>query len=202
MAPEEDPRPNNEQPAAPSASETSRSDPPRHDRRGRGRGRGRGRRRKPAAPAEPSAPGAAEAQRVFETTEVSATAHEQESEAEARDSEALALVQSSPLSSADDRTEAVREELIAEPPRAPAPQPRPPLAEPSSKPSIEQAIDDVSQIIETLKRSLDDMEELLEMLELFERQTLGDEREIESLRRALRQLQRPRGGGPAPRDRG
>jgi hypothetical protein len=38
------------------------------------------------------------------------------------------------------------------------------------------------------------MEEVLETLEIAERQKDADEREIESLRRALRQLQRPRSG--------
>jgi len=36
------------------------------------------------------------------------------------------------------------------------------------------------------------MEDILELAELAERQKLGDEHEIESLRRALRQLQHPR----------
>jgi len=49
------------------------------------------------------------------------------------------------------------------------------------------------EIIEALKRAVDQMEEVLELVELAERQKLGDEREIESLRRALRQLHdRPR----------
>jgi hypothetical protein len=39
------------------------------------------------------------------------------------------------------------------------------------------------------------MEEVLETLELAERQKDADENEIESLRRALRQFQRPREGG-------
>ncbi|MEY2428142.1 MAG: hypothetical protein QOJ40_1027 [Verrucomicrobiota bacterium] len=51
-------------------------------------------------------------------------------------------------------------------------------------------------IIETLKDTLDDMDEVLETLELAQRQQGADEQEIESLRRALRQLQRPREGGP------
>ena len=38
------------------------------------------------------------------------------------------------------------------------------------------------------------MEDVLELVEHAERQKLGDEREIESLHRALRQLQQPRGG--------
>jgi hypothetical protein len=38
------------------------------------------------------------------------------------------------------------------------------------------------------------MEEVLELVELAERQKLTDEREIDSLRRLLRQLQPPRSG--------
>ncbi|HEY1663361.1 MAG TPA: hypothetical protein VGI03_13160 [Verrucomicrobiae bacterium] len=37
------------------------------------------------------------------------------------------------------------------------------------------------------------MEEVLELVELAERQKLGDEREIDSLRRALQRIHRPRG---------
>ncbi len=48
------------------------------------------------------------------------------------------------------------------------------------------------RIVDSLKRALDQMEEVLELTELAERQKLGDEREIESLRRALRQFQQPR----------
>jgi hypothetical protein len=61
--------------------------------------------------------------------------------------------------------------------------------------AIQDAIEDVNRIVDTLRDALDEMEEVLEMLELFERQGAADEREIESLRRALRQLQRPRDGG-------
>jgi hypothetical protein len=38
------------------------------------------------------------------------------------------------------------------------------------------------------------MEDVLELVELAERQKLTDEREIDSLRGLLRQLQQPRGG--------
>ncbi|MGD0744313.1 MAG: hypothetical protein ABSA45_04075 [Verrucomicrobiota bacterium] len=44
-----------------------------------------------------------------------------------------------------------------------------------------------------LKQTLDQMEEVLELVELAERQKLADEREIESLRRALRRIHQPRG---------
>jgi hypothetical protein len=41
------------------------------------------------------------------------------------------------------------------------------------------------------------MEEVLETLEVIERQSDASERELDSLRRALRQMQRPREGGRA-----
>ena len=62
-------------------------------------------------------------------------------------------------------------------------------AEPEHRTSaIHQAIDEVMEIVEALKRAVDQMEEVLELVELAERQKLADEREIESLRRALRQF--------------
>ncbi|MCW5555212.1 MAG: hypothetical protein KIS67_24000 [Verrucomicrobiae bacterium] len=66
--------------------------------------------------------------------------------------------------------------------------------EPDSQTSaISQALDEVSQVVEALRKALDQMEEALELVELAERQKLADEQELDSLRRALRQLQRPRG---------
>jgi len=50
------------------------------------------------------------------------------------------------------------------------------------------------EIIASLKQALERMEEVLELVEHAERQKLADEHEIESLRRLLRQLQRPRSG--------
>jgi Na+/phosphate symporter len=60
--------------------------------------------------------------------------------------------------------------------------------------AISQAVNEVMGIIESLKQALNQMEDVLELAEHAERQKLGDEREIESLHRALRQLQQPRGG--------
>jgi len=71
------------------------------------------------------------------------------------------------------------------------PQPAPPAA-------VEQAIEQVNHIIETLRKTLEDMEEVLETVELAERQKNADEQEIETLRRSLRQLHRPRDGGTHP----
>jgi predicted house-cleaning noncanonical NTP pyrophosphatase (MazG superfamily) len=61
--------------------------------------------------------------------------------------------------------------------------------------SVQKAIEEVAEIVDSLRGALDEMEEVLEMLEMFERQQNADEREIETLRRALRQMQRPRDGG-------
>jgi hypothetical protein len=55
-------------------------------------------------------------------------------------------------------------------------------------------VNEVMQIVESLKQALNQMEDVLELVEHAERQKLGDEHEIESLRRALRQLQHPRSG--------
>jgi hypothetical protein len=58
--------------------------------------------------------------------------------------------------------------------------------------AISRAVEEVTQIAESLKQTLAQMEEVLELVELAERQKLGDEREIDSLRRALRKIQYPR----------
>jgi predicted RNase H-like nuclease (RuvC/YqgF family) len=69
--------------------------------------------------------------------------------------------------------------------------------EPAHKtPAITDAIEQVNRIIEELKHSLDEMEEVLETLELAERQKIDDEREIQNLQRALRQMHRPRDSEP------
>ena len=54
--------------------------------------------------------------------------------------------------------------------------------------TIQEALEQTNEIIVTLRAALDDMEEVLETVELAERQKIDDEREIESLQRALRQL--------------
>lgn len=74
---------------------------------------------------------------------------------------------------------------------------RPVSTEARSGSAIGQAVAQVNGIIELLRRALDEMEEVLETVELAERQKIEDEREIESLRRALRQLHRPREGEQA-----
>jgi predicted RNase H-like nuclease (RuvC/YqgF family) len=73
-------------------------------------------------------------------------------------------------------------------------EPRPAGAGSPPVAAVSQCIEQVNQVVEELRRALDQMEEVLETVELAERQKIDDEREIESLQRALRQLRRP---GPA-----
>jgi hypothetical protein len=76
---------------------------------------------------------------------------------------------------------------------------------PAPPETIQKAIEEVNVIIETLRDTLDEMDAVLELLEVAERQQTADEQEIESLRRAMRGMQRPRGperGGERGGDRG
>ena len=74
----------------------------------------------------------------------------------------------------------------ADAPALPAQKAEPPAS------AIGQAIEEVTQIVEALRQTLDQMEEVLELVELAERQKLADERDIESLRRALHRIHQPR----------
>ena len=62
--------------------------------------------------------------------------------------------------------------------------------------AIHRAIEEVRQITESLEQVLEQIEEVHEILEVAERQKTADEREIESLRRALRRIHQPRGERP------
>jgi hypothetical protein len=99
-------------------------------------------------------------------------------------------------------------EPVAPPPPARPPEfrgsrpPPPPPAPAPATSAVAEAIEDVYRITETLKKVMEELDELLETLELAERQKLEDERELDQLRRALRQIQRPREGqgqSPPPR---
>lgn len=57
--------------------------------------------------------------------------------------------------------------------------------------AISQTVEEVRQIVESLEQALEQMEEVLRLVELAEHQKFADERELESLRRALRKLQPP-----------
>jgi hypothetical protein len=92
-----------------------------------------------------------------------------------------------------------REEFSA-PERAPreerAPVPERRDFKPATPAAVTECIEEVNRIMTSLRQVLDTMEEILETLELAEVQKTADEREIQSLRNALRQMDRR---GPEPR---
>lgn len=170
MAPEEEPKPEITQQQAGARS------PGRRDRRpSRGRrGRGRGGRPKPSAADRPEAAG------------IPATAPQEEAEAIFELAAEVDQTSEAPTAGVESA------EPLSE--HAPAASPREP-GQRAAPATVEKAIEEVSAVVESLRTSLDEMEEVLEMLELFERQKTADEREIESLRRAVRQINRPRDTG-------
>ncbi len=78
-----------------------------------------------------------------------------------------------------------------EPPR-PKPWVKPADFRPAETSAISQAVAHATEIAESLKHTIDQLDEILELVELAERQKLADEREIDELRRALRRIQPPR----------
>ena len=85
---------------------------------------------------------------------------------------------------------------MREPRETPPPQFR--ESRPAQPMAVQEAIEEVNHIIEMLRTTLNDMEEVLETVELAERQKIADEQEIETLRRGLRQLHRPPDRGQHP----
>jgi hypothetical protein len=67
---------------------------------------------------------------------------------------------------------------------------------------ITQATAQVEDVIKSLREALRELEEVLEILDDAQRQQIGDEKEIESLRRALSALQRERQSAPREESRG
>ena len=83
------------------------------------------------------------------------------------------------------RPQDVRPQRESRPQRPPQPPPEPRR----QGSAVAQAVEDIYGIVETLKKVMEELDELLETLELAERQKIEDERELENLRRAMRQLQ-------------
>lgn len=178
--------------------------PNNNRRRGRRGGRGRGPRPagKPAAPgeispapetAEPTAGGDAPA--VPEAVESESPGGFREPHPE------------TPAEFASHETESGEPEdapapaVESEPPRPPArpersPEPprqrqwvKPANFRPAAPTAISQAVEHATFIAEALKQLHEQMDEVLELVEVAERQKLADERELEEFRRALRRIQ-------------
>jgi len=77
-------------------------------------------------------------------------------------------------------------------PQRPKPWVKPADFRPAEASAISQAVEHATEIAESLKQMIDHLDEVLELVEVAERQKLADEREIDELRRALRRIQPPR----------
>jgi len=77
-------------------------------------------------------------------------------------------------------------------PLRPKPWVKPVDFRPAETSAVSQAVAHATEIAETLKQMIDQLDEVLELVEVAERQKLADEREIDELRRALRRIQPPR----------
>ncbi len=77
-------------------------------------------------------------------------------------------------------------------PLRPKPWVKPADFRPAEISAVSQAVAHATEIAESLKQMIDQLDEVLELVEVAERQKLADEREIDELRRALRRIQPPR----------
>ena len=84
-------------------------------------------------------------------------------------------------------------------PLRPKPWVKPADFRPAETSAVSQAVAHATEIAESLKQMIDQLDEVLALVEVAERQKLADEREIDELRRALRRIQPPRRELPPPR---
>src|ERR1035437_3161200 len=184
---------------------------PSNRRRGRRSGRGR-----PPRPTlkNAAAPAAGEASAAPESDETSAADNSgNETEiSSATDRQPEAPVENAPVETTRDKPGQPREarqfSTRPPPPRVQEPRrpnPRPPYVKPADFraadiSAVSQAVELATQIAESLKQVTDQLDEILELVELAERQKLADEREIDQLRLALRRIQPPRYSRDEPRE--
>jgi hypothetical protein len=149
-------------------------------RRGRRGGRGRGRSSRPTAPGASVEAIAADAPVSGQTTHA---------ESSAQPIEPPIRVHEMPVRPAPSKPHPHKSPPPA-PVEAPAEAPAVHAARPHGS-AIGQAVQEVRGIVESLEQALEEMEEVLRLVESAEHQKFADEREIESLRRALHKLQPP-----------
>jgi len=165
----------------------------RRGRRG-GRGRGRGpRRTAPGAPAgETNAPAPSEPEiQAVQDGEIAAPAPDAPVSEQPAPTESPAKQIEPPIR--------LREEMPVRPapskhkstPHVPA-ETSPVRADKPHGSAIGRTVEEVRQIVESLEQALEQMVEVLRLVELAEHEKFADERELESLRRALHKLQPPR----------
>ncbi len=180
-----------EEPSRADAPTSPAKRPARRSRRG-----GRGRRR-PAAPRTDEL--AHQSTATDEAGEISSSREPLTADAPLPDSEieeARREAADEPVAEEESTRREYREPTAPEPEMEPShDEPLPFRAErrdfqPASPASVTEAIDEVNRIMTSLRQVLDTMEEILETLELAEVQKTADEREIQSLRNALRSMDR------------
>jgi hypothetical protein len=127
------------------------------------------------------------------------SSHEETSPVDAHEPETVSAPPPVRESRRDDRREQ------RQPQREPLPPPsqrkwvKPADFRPAAPTAITQAVEHAMFIATALKDLHDQMDEVLELVEIAERQKIADERELEELRRALRRIQPPRQQLPSPR---
>jgi hypothetical protein len=158
--------------------ESKPSVPPRTSgggrRRGHRGGRGRSRGSRPSVPAAPATP-------------ISGQSTQAESPAKQIEPP-IRLREEMPVRPTPSKQKI--QPLVPRVPPVPAVIPAARAAKPEGS-AIGQTVGEVRQIVESLEQALEQMVEVLRLVELAEHQKFADERELESLRRALHKLQPP-----------
>jgi hypothetical protein len=175
---------------------------PNNRRRGRRGGRGRGRGPGPAdAAAQPPHAGDVSNPPADSGAEPGSVVEDQgDLPRQPEEAPASAISESAPPAPAFEETAPpVRRQ--SPPPHRPERRPEPPAPRAWVKPAdfrpaetsaIHQAVAHATEIAEDLRELVDRIDEILELVEVAERQKLVDERELDNLRRALRRIQPPR----------
>ncbi len=177
---------------------------PNNRRRGRRGGRGRGRGPRPTDEAG-SLPPSGELSHPAGDADTGAEAA-QRPEGQTDLPQSADAATAGPVSASTPPAPAFEESQRPPRPHAPSPprperRPEPPAPKPWVKPAdfrpaetsaIHQAVVHATEIAEGLKILVDRIDEILELVEVAERQKLADERELDNLRRALRRIQPPR----------
>jgi hypothetical protein len=151
---------------------------PRRSRRG-----GRGRRRPARSPGDPetTTPEGVEAPRETSAEDTAIESPQSASRSLPEEIE--------PSPAPEDRVEEQPEPIVEQRPLRDDRRPQKSFT-PAAPAAVAEAIEEVNQIIASLKQALEQMDEVLETLELAEVQKTADEREIQTLRQSLRQLDR------------
>ncbi len=174
---------------------------PNNRRRGRRGGRGRGRGPRPADESVQT-PATGEVSNPAETSAETGVTPETQTEFTEQPQITAAprsVENEPPIPTAAETPPVARPQPVHQPrherrPDSPPPKPwiKPADFRPADTSAIHQAVVHATEIAEGLRELVDRIDEILELVEVAERQKLADERELDNLRRALRRIQPPR----------